>query len=598
MEGRLSMVILNRVNRKSTVIFFVIGIIFGSCLYADEVENILQQVDKAVKEESYTRAVSILEEGKKSHPDDYRLPYKAGVLYMDRELYHLALAEFKAADNLNPESGNVLYNMAETYGYLGRNNDAVNLLEHLYSMDIPELKDDVIDELSWMYFKTYRMEDGIRLLKGALKEEGFNRNWAHTLGTLYSGLYDLEESRYWYKKSIDDALENGDELFASVAYYNLSLLDYSFYLYDNARNEAMRSLELRPRSGGEMVIGELDFLAWNLDDAIDSYQRAESRDETPLSRVDIASFYQRIGYLDEAIRYIQKIQSNTDDSWMYHYGVNSMRFNMDLHLVLADSWKGKAKQERLSPKAGIRSRFSSFVKRLFWRMKGLYHERIYRSLTAQYSRELREEGNTLDAAWNDAAASRGYRRIALGFLEEARVIETALTPRAIPWYEMEMGREAKDRKMLENALGGFSEEEGDPRERTLRELAGSSSIYLSELYDMNPGGLRQYGLSLPVKLKVSGPGSRKVSRRIRRLLRRSGYQLLHSSDSDSEASVLTVSIDDSGELSFYLSDPEGRTRSKTALEDDSNAKSRKNLASALSVLLDQFYFTRLGVSEK
>ncbi len=474
-----------KLKRFIPVFLLTLNLICGFVLYADDVDSILLKVDEAVQEESYTRAIAIIEEGKKAHPDDYRLPMQAGELYMGRELYHLALAEFIAAEVLNPFSGELLYNMAESYGYLGKNSDAVNLLERLLAMDIPDLKDNVIDDLSWMYFKTYRMDDGIDLLETVLKDD-FNRNWAHTLGTLYAGLYNLEQSRFWYMKSIDDALNSGDELFASVAYYNLSLLDYSFYLYGNARDEAMRSLEIRPRSGGFMVVGELDFLAWNLNDAIASYREAESRDETPLSRVDIASFYQRIGYLDEAIRFVQEIQNDPDDSWMYHYGVNRMRFSMDLHLILADSWRGKAHLEAYRIKAGFFQRFSSGARRLFWRLKGLYHDRIYRSLTLRYSGELRDEGNELDAAWNAASASRGYRRRALAYLEEARLIETELTPRAVPWYEMEMGREAGDENLMINALKDFTEDEGDPYERTLRILAGNSRAYLEELYTLNP----------------------------------------------------------------------------------------------------------------
>jgi hypothetical protein len=581
------MVIVRRCRISALLLVLLIS---PRMISADPVEDLLQKVEEAVSGESYTRAVALLEEGKKTYPDDYRLPLKAGRLFMDRELYHLALAEFKAADELNPSSGEVLYAMAEASGYLGRNSEAVSLLEKLNAMDIPDLKDDVIDDLSWMYFKTYRLEDGVALLEKAL-EGHFNRNWAHTLGTLYSGLYDIEKSRYWYMKSIEDALDNGKEYFASVAYYNLSLLDYSFYLYRDAREEAMRSIEIRPRSGGFMVIGELDFLAWNLDDALSSYREAESRDDTPLSRVDLASFYQRIGYLDEAIRLVENIRDDTDSSWMYHYGVNSMRFEMDLHQILADSWKGKAEQAALVPAAGLKQVSQRLYHRFLWSIRGMYHNRYYRALTSGYSAELQEEGNSLDAAWNAASASRGYRRIALSYLEEARLIETELTTRAVPWYEMEMGREAGDEGMLENALLGFSPEEGAAYEETLRYMAQSSGKYLRELYSLNPGGLRQYGLSLPVVLKVSGERSRFVFRRLRRLLRHSGYRVYSSPGRASGESVLTVSSGKNGRVKMYLSDPEGKTRSSTIDED---GLSWGSLAVSLAELLDQFYQTLPG----
>jgi len=558
------------------ICMLIILLSFNSSLRADTAESadpvgsLLLQVDEAVAGESYTRAIALIEEGKKNFPGDYRLPLRAGELYRERELYHLALGEYKAAEVLEPDSGDVLYQMAETCGYLGKN--------------------DVIDDLSWMYFKTYRMNDGINLLEKTLKNH-FNRNQAHTLGTLYSGLYDLDQSRYWYTRSIEDALDNGDEFFASVAYYNLSLLDYSFYLYGSAREEAMRSIELRPRAGGYMILGELDFLAWNLDDSIDSYRKAESRDSTPLSLMDMAAFYQRIGYPDEALRFIQQILNNPDESWMYHYGVNRVRFGMDLHQILSDSWKAKAELESFSFRSGLKQRFTSSVKRLVRTLRGMYHDRIYRSLTESYSRELRDEGNTLDAAWNAASASRGYRREALKYLEEARRIEIELTPRAVPWYELEIGRESGDESMLKDALKDFSDEEREPYERTLRELSGYSDRYLRELYFLNPGGLRQYGLSLPVEVKVSGANSRKISRRIRKLLKRSSYRIVSHSSAGSATSVLTAYSDESGKTRLFLSDPEGRTVSESKVE---NGLSRRELTDSMTKLFDRFYLTRLG----
>ncbi len=566
---------------------------------ADSVDNLLSDVDTAVNEESYTRAISLLEDGKKSFPDDSRLPMRAGRLYKERELYHLALAEFRAAESLDPSSPEILYEMAGTHGYLGDNDAAVEVLERLLHLDDPELNDSAIDDLSWMYFKTYRMDDGIKLLEAAL-EENFDRNWAHTLGTLYAGLYDLERSRLWYIRSIEDALDNADEFFASVAHYNLSLLEFTFYLYADAREQAMRSLELRSRAGGHMVIGELDFLAWRLNDALESYRTAESMDQTPLARMDMASFYQRIGYLDEAVRFIEEVLNDPDDSWMYHYGVDRTRFGMDLNVILAESWKGKARVEALTPRAGLLQQLGSLTSRLRWRLRGMYHDRLNRSLTSEYTDELRDEGNELDAAWNSAVAAEGYRRIALHYLEEAKSIEILLTPRADPWYGLEMGREDGNANLLVKSLNEFTGDEGDPYERTLRALSGPAgrslpeevtSEFLVDLYGMNPGGVRQYGLSLPLVLNATGDGSRILSRRLKSLLRCSGYQVVRPAAGGNAAALLTVNRDESGRMKWYMSDPAGRTRT-TDISD--NGISKRSLAPVLAGILDRFYITGLG----
>jgi tetratricopeptide (TPR) repeat protein len=570
----------------------------SAVLPADPVDDLLEEVDRAVAEESYTRAIALLEEGKRMHPGDVRLSIRAGRLYRDRELYHLALAEFRSAESINPSMPDLLHDISGVLGYLGENESAVEVLERLVRLDDDTIRNSAIDDLSWMYFKTYRMYDGISLLEDAM-ETGFDRNWAHTLGTLYAGLYDPEKSRYWYNRSIEDALNSGDEFFASIAYYNLSLLEFTFYRYDEARKQAERSLELRSRAGGHMVLGELDFLAWRLVDALEAYRTAESLDQTPLALMDMASFYQRIGYLEESLRFIDEIKEDPDDSWMFHYGVDRTRFGIDLNRILADSWLGKVRVEAMTPRAGPGQRLSSLLNRIAWRVRALYHERLYRSLTSSYSRRLQREGNELDARWNAAAAAEGYRKIALLHFEQARQIETALTPLSIPWYALEIGRESRDTGLLIEALNGFSPDEGTPYERTLRALADREKStrrnrlelpVLSELYKMNPGGLRQYGLSLPVVLNVTGEGSRIISRKLKALLRHSGYRVVrHETDAVSTA-LLTVNSSESGTINWYMSDMEGLTRSQSVSD---YSKRKKDLTPVLISILNGFYTTRL-----
>ncbi|MDF1567246.1 MAG: hypothetical protein RQ801_01115 [Spirochaetaceae bacterium] len=573
-------------------------------VWSDEIEDLLSEVDEAVADESYTRAISLLEEGKASFPEDPRLPAKAGRLYMERKLYRLAIAEFLAADELGPDNPELRYDMAATYGYLGDNMTAAQVLEDLLSSLEngsmmpwnPGLRDDVVDDLSWMYFKIHRLDAGIELLERALAEK-FNRNWAQTLGTLYSGKYDLEKSRYWYERSIEDAMEADDEYFASVARYNLSLLEFSFYRYDDARTEAELSVELRNRAGGHLVLGELDFLEWNLKNALDSYRVAESLDQTPLSRMDIAAFYQRIGRPDEAVRLVEDIIEESDESWMYHYGLDRIRFESSLHSVLRDSFRDKAEVNALTPEYGVFRRFESMVRRTEWRLRAMYHDRKYRGLTVRIARELHNEGNELDAAWNDAMANRGYRRNAVKYFQKARELETAIMPRAEPWYLLEIGTERKDLRMIMEALNGFSPQEDDPRERGLRLLSGSIGrgaardtrmSYIGELYRMNPGGLRSYGLSLPIVLNVSGEEGGRLKRQLSRLLRRTGYSVNRQSAERSVSSVITVARDGSGNLKWFMADPQGKTKASLETQGDISPRRR---AEALGGLLDLFYTT-------
>ncbi len=91
-------------------------------------------------------------------------------------------------------------------------------------------------------------------------------------------------------------------------------------------------------------------------------------------------------------------------------------------------------------------------------------------------------------------------------------------------------------------------------------------------------------------VNVSGEKRRILYRRIRRLLKSSGYSVQRSA-----ASVLTVSTSESGNVKLYLSTPDGRTLSKTTLEE---GYTMERLAPALSGMFDRFYFTPLSAGEK
>ncbi len=577
------------------LIFVILITLLSLFIHADEVDSLIDRVDIAVAENRYTQAITLLEEGKVSWPRDTRILIRAGKLYLEQKLYHLALAEFLKAGQFKPNNPYILFDIARAYSYLGSYNTAVDTLEE--ALDIVEegaLRISIIDDLSWMYFKTHRMDEGIVLLENALQEQ-YNRGWAHTLGTLYSGIYNADLAREWYLNSIEDALNAGDEFFASVAFYNLSILEQTFYQYDKAREYASRSLELRERTNGYIITGELEFMSWNLPDSIKAYRTAESMDETPLSRVNIAYFSRRIGRLDEAVRFINDVLAEDDESWMYSYGINTQRFNMDLNEILAAAWNGKAKTEALTPQGSMGGHVRRFIRSLIWNIRGIYHDMKYRALSSQYVSELTAEGNILDSEWYAYRLNQGYSRSAMRHLDNARALETALTVHAVPWYLLESGREKGNRTDINLALNSFQSDEQEPVERSLRTLAEitsrsrdtGSNKTLADLYAINPGGLRQYGLSLPVHIVIPGEKLPLLKRRIIRILRSAGYRI--AGKKESLTSTLTINMR-SEELYWYLSGPEGKTISEART---GIIKKSRDAAEVLAGLLDRFYYTKV-----
>jgi hypothetical protein len=316
----------------------------------------------------------------------------------------------------------------------------------------------------------------------------------------------------------------------------------------------------------------------------------------------MARFYGRIGRLDEAIRIVEKIKDNPDASWMYHFGVDRLRFSMDLAEILADCWAGKAETEKKTPHAGCFNRIRSLRNRILWRSKARYHDRKYRKLGREYAEDLERKGNHLDASWNSFQATRGYRRISRVRLEKARALETAILEGSIPWYDLEFGWTCRNPSSLLKAIDAFGADEEDPRERALRGLSGGIGKMIPEavrdeslliLYGMNPGGLRQYGLSLPVELTVTGPGRSSLKRKIRILLRRSGHGVRRPGKGGPAAAALTVSLSDEGSCMWYIAGPDGGTR--TTAKSGKTVR-RKEASTILVELLNGLYLTPVDIT--
>ena len=588
------------IRRMLILIFTVSSTTF---LIADDVDSLLSQVDQAVADESYTRAIALLEDAKELYPQDYRLFERSGELYMDRGLHNLSLAEFLKARELEPGRLSLLSSIASVHGLLGENEDAVQNLEELMTLTVPNsendlLRDTAVDDLSWMYFKTHRLKEGVALLEAELRDN-FNMYQAHTLGTLYSGLYEHDRSRRWYERAIEAALDEGDEHLAAVAYYNMSLLELTFYNYDRSREDAGKSLELQNRSGGYLITGELDFLAWDLPGALESYRTAEGLDDTPLSRLDLAEYYQRLGYLGESLRFVNEARDGGDDSWMYRFGLDRLVFEKDLSSLESKALSGMNEVEKLTPRHGLQDHLGALVRRIRRRLTALYQDRKHRVLSSIHARRLDEEGNLLDSAWFLSEARAGYRRAALVSLETARRLETAFAPEAENWYRMDIGRETGDRDLLTRAIAGFDISETIALERSLRQFIleapgrgrdRSTTEARARLFMLNPGGLRQYGISLPVAISAAADIPQSVERKLKKLLRRTGFLIRPAGSSAADLTVLRIATVAGGRWKWSLEDPEGRVRASATTGE---IRKMKDLVSMTISLLDAFYTTPL-----
>jgi len=502
-------------------------------VHADDPGSVSDYLDLAAREqdgENYETALKLLNDGIAHYPDDWELKAAAGDLYSDRELYNLALGQYNLALEISPSNPEVLYQKSVVQGFLNLDEDSIHTLEELLSL-VPDHYDAFAD-LGWMYFKTFRLAEAETILLDAINIYEDSPILYMTLGTVYSGMYEYEDAERFYMKSIEMALEKGWDYFASVSYYNLSLLEHGFYNYEKALEYTNRSIEYGDRAPGyisraEIYLGQLDF-----ETAFLNYQQAYAIDSTPLALMGQADLYATFGLLDEALSHINEVLKHDDESWMYYFGVDPARHRMETDRILMEIYQAMAERERFYPSAGLRSAGRLF-KRLKYTALGWYHERRYRQASYDVGQSNELQGNALDAAWAYFIANEDYTSQAVRYLKQAELIETAAAPAAGASYLLEEGLLRSDRSLLIEAAQTL-----DPVWEKLqiseaithlliteREPGAPAAVRLAEqLYELNPGLFITEGISFPLALDFDAGYFLKHS------LRRSGFEILSNNN--------------------------------------------------------------------
>jgi tetratricopeptide (TPR) repeat protein len=507
-----------------------------------------ERAQTAIEAENYETAVRILQEGQRRYPAVGSLNMLLADLYYDKELYALALEEYLETVRKDGEDFLVLNQIARCYGKLNREQDSITTLERILEL-YPESV-SAVDDLGWMYFKTHQLEKGEALLLEALDGFGPERGLYMTLGTIYSGMYDFENSRRFYLLAIDHALKEDDDYFASVAYYNLSLLEHNFYRFNSALRHTEESIRLSDRAPGHLARGELFQSRLDFRRALEEYEQASARDTTPLSKVNLAMLYQRFGYLELARRYAEEVISAQDRAWMYYFGTDVTQHLKDIHEILWKVYAGLARAELRKPSGGPLGRLVLAVRSLRQRVLAYYHRQKYRSLALRVGHSNRDQNNLLDAYWEFFKAAEGYERVALKYLRLAREIEIPISPQAEASYLFEEGRLRSERALLEEAINAF-----DPfweREGIHDALAALVPLLprggkerreaLNRLFSLNPGALPQQGLRLPLSV-TPAPGS---GRSLRRVLRKLDSAVARSGGSLEEGVRYSLTVERTG----------------------------------------------------
>ncbi len=511
------------------VLFLVAGEVDSQQFILPETpDDYVQDARDAISREEYQYAVERLTEGIARFPDAVDIRTELAELYYDKELYDLALQHYQAAERLSPQSYSVLYDTALTLGRLNRESEAIEYLQRIEEIypGSPELSSD----LGWLFFKTRQLDAGEEVLLDAIQKYGEDRSVSMTLGTIYAAMYRYGDSRLHYHTAIDNAVDNGLSYFASVAYYNLSLLEKSFYEFEKAMEHTNRSLLHAKRATGHLARGELYEMQMDLASAHREYQRAYTLDEeTPLPQINLAALYQRSGHLDRALTHIEAVYNQEDLSWMFNFGIDEVRHAKDLHEILAETHLGLSKETWRTPATGLLPRVKRLASFVRHRVLAWYHRHSYVQLADKTASTYLERSNYLDAYWTYYLAAGDNPRVAGKYLALARRLETEVIPKSQAYYDLEAALLRRDTEEIRNALGSLDPlwEAAQVESGLIGILEGSApgdhlyNHHAARLHRINPGAFRQYGVRLPAEIRVHGlsPGAHRA---VRRHLRRCG----------------------------------------------------------------------------
>ncbi|MFO8063289.1 MAG: hypothetical protein R6V29_01490 [Spirochaetia bacterium] len=538
---------------------------------------------EAVDSENDTRAVELLKEGQERHPQAVRLYATLGDLYFDEELYRLALAEYQQAERIDPNNFNVIHSAGLSLGRLNRDNEAVRYLERVVELYPDSL--EAYADLGWMYFKTHQLEAGEELMLEAIEEFGEERTLTMTLGTIYADMYEYENAKRYYELSIESALADGRNYFASVAYYNLSLLQKAFHRFNDAMQSTEESLAQTERATGHLAKGELYEMQMNFRRAHEQYNRAYNLDEdTPLAKLDLAALYQTFGRLEEALAYARDVYESEDLHWMFNFGIDERRHHMELHGLLADIYRGTAHEVSMTPARSPFEWVSHTVQRIKHRVLAWYHDMTFNRYAAAAAEAYEEQGSQLNAQWTYFRAHEQYPRVAKRYLERARELETELIPDTEPLYAMHRAVLNEDPDAIAAAADslhprwerldiakGLREIARIARAQGDQSTAGRAAV---ELYRMNRGAIRQHGIELPVRVSVRGD-QQDVARSVRGRLSGAGFRIVED-DALARGVVpphLELEARADGRVSFRLTD-EGRTVAGDTVEAPASDRRR------------------------
>lgn len=371
--------------------FFLLPTFF----YSEGLEGMIKRAKEAAEQSYFEQALQILGEAQKRYPDSYLPNYQKGQLLYDNELFLSAAREFEKAKEKGLVNEEIYLGLGACYSKEGRDAAALSVYEE--AMERVGESVSLVDTLAWSYYKAHYYQKGIEFLTGKLEQYRHSPDILMTLGTLYSSVWDYENSKKFYLEAIEKSYGNKFHDFRSITYYNLSLLEESFLYYEDAYQCAMVALSLADRSSPHLGLAYLHLSSMELPQAYREIRAASSTEpKTLFSQLALCSLYYSGGYVEESIQLAKELLLQQDYQWLAYFGMSISSFRAELYRILALGYRYLANVVSFSERNGWKQRLTRPFRKLRYRFLSFCYQIHFTNLSLEQGRLKIKGGSDLE----------------------------------------------------------------------------------------------------------------------------------------------------------------------------------------------------------
>ena len=501
-------------------------------------QQLLSAATEAINAENWENAIQLLNEGIHSFPADPDFHYTLGVLFSEKKLYSAALDELKQALALGYQKTEIYSILSDTASFLNKDEEALFFLKQ-YLHYMPS---DLFawSNYGWLCYKTNRLDEGIQALHSIIDTYGPDSNIYVGLGNLYTAAFNYTDAKKYYSLAIKLAEGRNQQYLASIYYYNRSILEETFYHFEDAYKDTTQSLSASARASGYLMRGELELRRLDFHSAFTQYLKAFSLDSTPLATLGLADTLIQAGYPDESWQYVQKAMDTTDMSWIANYGTTINQYSADLHKIQKSVFLFRLNAEKRIVVYSIPSVITKIWRCAKYKLQYWYYDALFRlqnKNVAKYYEKSEQEYNTITSqglyinSFYYLAFDK-WQRIAAPYLLQAEAIESGHVPAAKPSYDYENALQTHDVKLFDKTIQTLDQEwERDYLEKALANRIRlirrqEQELYVpltDSLFRLNPANFIVYNIDLPVSFTFQNKEYSFQNKRIKKYLLKAGF---------------------------------------------------------------------------